>query len=141
MATNDEKQAFAKRLTLALKRSRKKIATPSELAVQFGLHYGGEPISTQAVQKWMSGRNQPSPDKIETLATMLNVSYQWLRFGIPETAPASKRPTSSKPSAKPVVPTLSEALLLSRLRSLPEDQQDLVTEIVAQFALQQEMWL
>lgn len=140
MATHDEKQAFAARLNLALKRSRKKISTPSELAVQFNLHYRGDPISPQAVQKWMSGQNRPSPDKIETLAAMLTVSNQWLRFGIPEAIPATRRPSSSKPATKHVVPTQAEVLLINRLRSLPEHQQHLVIEIVEQFALQQEMW-
>ena len=141
MATTDDKQAFATRLNQALKRSRKKISTPSELAVQFNLHYGGEPISPQAVQKWLSGQNRPSPDKIETLAAMLNVSAQWLRFGIPEAVPTTQRSSSARPATKPVAPTPKEVQLIARLRSLPEHQQGLVVEIVEQFALQQEMWL
>lgn len=141
MATHDEKQAFAARLNLALKRSHKKISTPSELAVQFNLQYGGEPISPQAVQKWMSGQNRPSPDKIETLAAMLNVSKQWLRFGIPEAMPTRQRPSATaKTAIKHGAPTQAEVLLLNRLRSLPEHQRYLVTEIIEQFALQQEMW-
>lgn len=139
MATHDEKQAFAARLNQALKRSRKKISTPSELAVQFNLNYGGDPISPQAVQKWMSGQNRPSPDKIETLAAMLSVSNQWLRFGIPEPVTNARRP-AQKPAIKHVAPTQAEVLLINRIRSLPEHQQHLVTEIVEQFALQQEMW-
>jgi transcriptional regulator with XRE-family HTH domain len=140
MATHDEKQALAARLNLALTRSRKKITTPSELAVQFNLRYSGEPISPQAVQKWMSGQNQPSPDKIATLANMLNVSNQWLRFGIPEAAPATRRTTSTQPTTKLIEPTPTESFLISRLRALPEHQRNLVTEIIEQFALQQEMW-
>jgi transcriptional regulator with XRE-family HTH domain len=140
MATHDEKQAFAARLNLALKRSRKKISTPSELTVQFNLRYGGEPITPQAAQKWLSGQNRPSPDKIETLAAMLNVSYQWLRFGIPEVTPAKARPSSPSPATKQDALTPADLHLIASLRSLPEHQQHLVTEIVEQFALQQEMW-
>lgn len=139
MDPHDERLAFAARLNQALKRSRKKISTPSELAVQFNLHYGGEPISPQAVQKWLSGQNRPSPDKIETLAAMFSVPFQWLRYGIPEAAPATRRP-SSKPATKSVAPTPAEIQLINRLRSLPEHQQGLIAEIIEQFGLQHEMW-
>lgn len=138
MTTHDDKQAFAARLNLALKRSRKKISSPSELAVRFNLQYNGEPISPQAAQKWMSGQNRPSPDKIETLAAMLKVSHQWLRYGIPETV--VRNASSPKAVTKPVVPTEADMVLIGRLRSLPEHQQDLVAEIIEQFAMQQEMW-
>lgn len=140
MTTHDEKQAFATRLNLALKRSRKKISSPSELAVQFNLLYNGEPISPQAVQKWMTGQNRPTPDKIEILAAMLKVSHQWLRHGIPESAQSIRNASSPKSATKPVVPTEADMVLIGRLRSLPEHQQDLVVEIIEQFAMQQEMW-
>ena len=140
MTTHDEKQAFAARLNLALKRSRKKISTPTELAVQFNLLYNGEPISPQAAQKWMCGHNRPTPDKIVTLAAMLKVSHQWLRFGIPETAHATRNASSPKSETRHIQPTEADVVLIGRLRSLPEHQQELVEEIIEQFALQQEMW-
>ena len=139
MARNDENLAFARRLKEAIKRSPKRIETPSELALQFNLNHSAESITPQAAQKWLAGDNKPTPDKIDTLATMCGVSAQWLRFGIGEVS----RPTpASSPSAatNQVAPTLAELEILARLRSLPEYQRHLVQEIIAQFALQQEMW-
>lgn len=141
MAPHDDKQAFAERLKLALTRSRKKITTPTELAIQFNLHYVGSPVSPQAVQKWMVGQNRPNPDKIDALARFLNVSAQWLRYGIPEAPPSASRRAPAKATSKPGTLSASEAQLITQLRALPEHQQALVIDVVQQFALQQEMWL
>lgn len=78
-----EKAAFAERLKLALTRSRKKIHSPNELALQFNLRHSNSSISPQAAQKWLAGTACPTSDKIETLAHWLGVSAHWLRFGSP----------------------------------------------------------
>ena len=71
MTQPDEKQAFSLRLKQALKRSAKKIDTPTELALQFNLRHQNDSITVQAAQKWMTGKARPAVDKIETLAAML----------------------------------------------------------------------
>jgi transcriptional regulator with XRE-family HTH domain len=139
--SHDEKHAFALRLKQALKRSPKKVATPAELALQFNLRHPNEPISPQAAQKWLSGSAKPTPDKIDTLAAWLNVSAQWLRFGIAEKIqPSPPRPSSKKTATNRDAFSDDEIQLILRMRSLSAHRRYLVTEIVEQFALEQEMW-
>ena len=66
MRSMDEKREFADRLKQALKRGPKKIKTPSELALQFGLR--GKSVTAQAAQKWLTGAAMPTPDKIAAKA-------------------------------------------------------------------------
>jgi transcriptional regulator with XRE-family HTH domain len=138
----DEKQAFAKRLKQALKRSPKKVETATDLSIQFNLRHPNEPVTVQATQKWLSGQARPTVDKIETLAEWLNVSAQWLRYGIAEerpVVPAGRKAQKGKALAV-IQPTEDELKLLARIRSLPEHQRYLVNEIVEQFSLEQEIW-
>lgn len=138
----DEKRAFAARLKQAIKRSPKKVETPTDLSIQFNLRHKGESITVQAAQKWLSGQARPTVDKIETLAEWLNVSTQWLRFGIAEdrsTIPPGRKGQKAK-SATAIQPTEEELKLIARIRSLPEHRRNLVNEIVEQFSLDQEMW-
>ena len=140
MLKPSEKQAFAKRLKQALKRSSKKVETGTELALQFSLRHS-ESISPQAAQKWLTGQTLPTLDKIEVLAEWLNVSVQWLRHGIAEQKPiASQGKKLPKKNVPPAQPTEDELNLLARIRTLPEHRRYLVNEIVEQFALDGEMW-
>lgn len=143
MHTADEKQAFAARLRQALKRSPKKIQTATELAVQFSLRHPNAAITTQAAQKWLTGKARPTPDKIETLAQWLDVSPLWLRHGVPDPAPPARRKPHilAEPAAPgAMLPSAKEQELLRRLRAMPEARRHLVEEIVEQFALDGEMW-
>jgi transcriptional regulator with XRE-family HTH domain len=137
-----EKQAFAKRLKLALKNSRKKIETAAELALQFNLRHAKEPVTQQAAQKWLSGQACPTPDKIETIAEWLKVSAQWLRYGIAEDRPevVTARKTQKGKATAPLHPTEAELNLLARIRGLSGHRRYLIYEIVEQFALEQEIW-
>ena len=138
----DEKLEFSLRLMKALKRSAKKVDTPTALALQFNLRHQSDPITTAAAQKWMTGKARPTVDKIETLAEWLNVSAQWLRYGIAESRPVVSG--EKKASAKKVVtvfqPTLDELKLLHKLRLLSEHQRHIINETVEQFGMNQEMW-
>lgn len=137
----DEKHEFSLRLKQALKRSRKKINTPTELALQFNLRHQADSISQQAAQKWLSGQARPTPDKIETLAEWLNVSAQWLRFGIAEKTPLqTARPLSKKTAVNRDALSDDEIKLILRIRTLSAHQRYLIIETVEQFALDQEMW-
>lgn len=142
MNTNtDEKLAFANRLNAALKRSKKKIESPTDLALQFNLRHKNSPITPQAAQKWMAGKSRPTPDKINTLADWLNVSAQWLRYGIAESKPnKSARSMSDNNATNQIAPNARELKLLQRIRNLPEARRALVVEIVEQFSIEQEMW-
>lgn len=81
MTLGDEKQGFSKRLREALRRTRIDIDSPTHIAREFNLRYQGDPVSTQAVRKWLAGRALPSQDKIRALALWLDVPSHWLRFG------------------------------------------------------------
>ncbi|CAM5318936.1 transcriptional regulator [Eoetvoesiella caeni] len=137
----DEKQAFTARLKQALKRSPKKVATATELALQFNLRYKGEAVSQQAAQKWLTGKSRPAPDKIETLANWLNVPVQWLRYGIGEkTLPPATEMRAREPSPGFEPLTEEEIALVQRIRGLSAHRKYLITEIVEQFALDREIW-
>lgn len=132
MARTLEKLAFAERLRLALGRSTQRISTATELALQFNLRFPGKPVTNQAVQKWLSGDNRPTPDKIEMLATMLSVSPIWLRHGIEQGPTGKPRIVQQAPVTDP---SEDELRLLGRYRQLSPYQRDLVSGIIEQLAL------
>lgn len=81
MTLPDEKQGFSKRLKEAMRRAQVDAASPTRVAREFNLRYHGNPVTTQAVRKWLAGLALPSQDKIRVLAGWLEVPAQWLRFG------------------------------------------------------------
>ncbi len=81
MTLADEKQGFSKRLKETIRRARIDISSPTLIAREFNLRYHGDPVSTQAVRKWLSGKALPSQDKIRALGLWLDVPAHWLRFG------------------------------------------------------------
>ncbi|MFB9128368.1 transcriptional regulator [Paraburkholderia dipogonis] len=135
----DEKKAFATRLKQALKRSSKKIETASQLATQFNLRHPAEPITPQAAQKWLSGTARPTVDKIKTLADWLDVSEQWLRYGVTDMK-RSRPPRGTRPTDEKIQPTSEELDLLRQLRSLPAYRRQLVEGVIEQFSLDSEIW-
>lgn len=81
MTLADEKQGFSKRLKEAMRRARIEASSPTLIAREFNLRYHGDPVSTQAVRKWLSGKALPSQDKIRAFGLWLDVPAHWLRFG------------------------------------------------------------
>lgn len=81
MTLADEKQGFSKRLREAIRKARIDMSSATFIAREFNLRYHGDPVSTQAVRKWLSGKALPSQDKIRALGLWLDVPVQWLRFG------------------------------------------------------------
>ena len=81
MTLADEKQGFSRRLKEAIRKARIDMSSPTLVAREFNLRYHGNPVSTQAVRKWLSGKALPSQDKIRVLGLWLDVSAPWLRFG------------------------------------------------------------
>lgn len=81
MTLADEKQGFSKRLKEAIRKARIDMSSPTLIAREFNLRYHGDPVSTQAVRKWLSGKALPSQDKIRALGSWLEVPAHWLRFG------------------------------------------------------------
>lgn len=132
--TDDEKQAFAKRLKQALRRSPKPVETPSELALQFNLRHPNEPITPQAAQKWLKGTARPTDDKIKTLAEWLGVSTTWLRFGVqvPGEPPSKKR---RRPTDEAAAFTAQEVELIRFFRQLPEHRQRVLRDLIEDLTL------
>ena len=120
MRTDKEKQEFSERLKTALAVSAPKVLTTSDVEIQFNLRHPNEPVSTQAVHKWLTGQNIPTLEKIETLAEWLNVSTEWLRTGV--------EPTTSESSLNSL-----EMMLLKQFRQLSKHQQILVMEVMNNF--------
>lgn len=81
MTLAEERQGFTKRLKEAMRRARVSAASPTRVAREFNLRHHGDPVTTQAVRKWLAGKSLPSQDKIRTLALWLDVPAQWLSFG------------------------------------------------------------
>jgi len=135
----NEKQAFAARLKAALKRTKKKVETPAQLATQFNLRHPADPITSQAAQKWLSGTARPTVDKIKTLADWLDVSEQWLRFGVTD----MKRSAQKKGEAQAdegIQPTPEELEIIRRLRSLPEHRRRIIEDVLEAFSTDIEAW-
>lgn len=132
---------------MALTRTRKRISTPTSLANAFNLKWHGASITTQAAQKWLNGSAMPAPDKIEVLAEMLGVPLHWLRYGIATQAPAGQRGVVANDGtltgyAQVDAKTLSaeELRLVARLRAMTDVRRGLVFGLVAELALDQEMF-
>lgn len=81
MKDDNEKRAFGKRLREVIREVHEGVRGPTQIAREFNLRYHGDPVTSQAVRKWLNGESLPSQEKMRTLAGWLNVSPQWLRFG------------------------------------------------------------
>ena len=81
MMALDEKAAFSRRFSKALCSAGLSVVSPTLVAREFNKRYGGKPVTTQGVRKWLAGESIPAQDKIRVLSDWLNVSAQWLRFG------------------------------------------------------------
>ncbi|MDA3978653.1 MULTISPECIES: helix-turn-helix domain-containing protein [Gallibacterium] len=84
MKIPSEKEKFSERLKIAISVKYPNLLKNSEIAIKFNLLHPNEPITQQAVYKWLNGLAIPAPDKIQTLSKWLNVKPEWLRYGIRE---------------------------------------------------------
>ena len=138
MASTADTIAFSARLKLALTRSRRKIETPSQLAQQFNLRYQGAPISKQAAQKWLAGESRPTPEKTAVLASMFNVSEQWLRLGVSDGEPRQAVVIATSATRSNTTP--AELGLVTKFRQLSAHQQGLIADLVDQLTLEKRIW-
>lgn len=137
MPTNEEKAAFSKRLSLALRRSKEPVHGATELALRFNLRHRGNAISAQTAHKWLSGRAIPTNDKLSTLAEWLNVSEHWLHYGPPPVKPLHigepRQPYGTAAAAKSAGKPSPEAISLAlKIQALPPHRRYLVEELVEQ---------
>lgn len=81
MTLAEEKHTFSRRLKEAMRKARIDDSSAAGIAREFNLRYEGDPVSTQAVRKWLIGKALPSQDKVRVLGLWLDVPAHWLRFG------------------------------------------------------------
>jgi transcriptional regulator with XRE-family HTH domain len=139
----DEKLDFSKRLMLALKRSHKPVDGAVELALQFNLRHPHDSITTQSAHKWLTGKSKPTTDKIETLASWLNVSAHWLRYGSPNDVKQKISSSARRVKAqaeKDGILNEMETKLIAQFRRLSTHQRHLIAELTEQLAAEQEIW-
>ncbi|HEV7802620.1 MAG TPA: hypothetical protein VGP15_16210 [Burkholderiales bacterium] len=127
MTLLDEKQAFSKRLKEALRKAGVDAGSYARVAREFNLRYGGDPVSTQAVRKWLNDGALPSQDKIRALSMWLDVGVHWLRFGDAERkqdrAQAGTKQEGVSYKAEP-------AWVARKFESLDDTHKRMVVEIV-----------
>ena len=76
----DQKLEFAERLQAAM-RSAGLEPRPAVLLNLFNSHYWGRSVTFQAVSRWLRGEAIPAQDKLITLAEVLKIEPEVLRFG------------------------------------------------------------
>lgn len=125
MTLADEKQGFSKRLKEAMRKARVEPGSPTRIAREFNLRYHGDPVTTQAVRKWLAGEALPSQDKIRTFALWLDVPPQWLRFG-----EAERRETRATARQEAATYRVETASLTKKFELLNEPHKRMVLELV-----------
>ena len=76
----DQKLEFAERLQAAMRDAGLE-PRPAVLLNLFNTHYWGRSVTFQAVSRWLRGESIPEQDKLITLAEILKIEPQVLRFG------------------------------------------------------------
>ena len=76
----DQKLEFAERLRTAMLAAGLE-ARPGVLLNLFNTHYWGRSVTFQAVSRWLRGEAIPGQDKLITLAEVLKIEPEVLRFG------------------------------------------------------------
>ena len=76
----NEKLEFAERLRAAMVGVGME-PRPSVLERQFNARYWGKSVTFQAVSRWLKGEALPGQDKLQTLAEILKIEPEILRFG------------------------------------------------------------
>lgn len=76
----DQKLEFAERLRAAMVAAGLE-PRPGVLLNLFNTHYWGRSVTFQAVSRWLRGESIPAQDKLITLAEVLKIEPEILRFG------------------------------------------------------------
>jgi len=125
MTLADEKQGFSRRLREALRKARPGLVSPTDIAREFNLRYHGNPITAQAVRKWLAGKSLPPQDKIRALALWLDVQPPWLRFGETE-----RREGHVRARQEAAIYKVDTASLAKKFELLNEPHKKMVLELV-----------
>lgn len=119
MEIENTKIEFSKRLKLALESAGFANLSLSSIANKFNLRHPNRSVTPQTVHNWLIGASLPTDDKIETLASLLNTSPEWLRYG---TMQINAEQLSS-----------DELLLLQYFRSISTSKKQVLMSILKEF--------
>jgi len=125
MTLADEKQGFSRRLKDALRKACPGLVSPTGIAREFNLRYHGNPVTAQAVRKWLAGKSLPPQDKIRALALWLEVQPPWLRFGETE-----RREGQVRARQEAAIYKVDTASLAKKFELLNEPHKKMVLELV-----------
>ena len=81
MNSSQERLEFSERLQQALRNAEYSPNSPTQLAREFNVRFGGNPVTVHAARKWLQGESIPTQEKLRALASWLDVPADWLRFG------------------------------------------------------------
>lgn len=111
-----------------MRRTKVDARGPTGIAREFNLRHQGAPVTAQAVRKWLLGESLPSQDKIRTLASWLEISPHWLRFGEAEPRAAGRQhaPLRQETAAYQV----NAGWLAAKFDALSEPHKKMVMEVV-----------
>lgn len=76
-----ERARFSVRLGAALSESGWKKTSASRLAREFNQNAGDGAVTLHAARKWLKGGAIPTQARVILLASLFNVTAEWLRFG------------------------------------------------------------
>ncbi|NLQ18910.1 helix-turn-helix domain-containing protein [Marinomonas sp. M1K-6] len=123
-----EANSFSKRLQESMLNAGYK-TRPVVLEREFNQRYWGNPISVQAVRRWLNGEAIPTQDRLQIIAEWLDVDPHWLRFG--EKLSGSVRQQHKRWDIKM---TPAERQSIEIFMSLPPEKRKMVGEIIAALA-------
>lgn len=102
---------------------------PVTLEREFNQRFWGNPVSFQAVRRWLNGEAIPTQDRLQVIAEWLDVDPHWLRFG--EKLSGSVRQQRKRWDANM---TPAERQIIEVFMSLPAEKRKIAGEIIAALA-------
>ena len=124
----DQKLEFAERLQTAMRDAGLE-PRPAVLLHLFNTQYWGRPVTFQAVSRWLRGESIPEQDKLITLAEILKVEPQVLRFGEAVRQSLQKRRQRWEEGMNHL-----ERETVDTFLQLPAPQRKLIREVILTFA-------
>jgi len=105
MEAKNEKirQQFSHRLKSEFKRVGLPISSPTQIANEFNRLYPLQKVATQTVRKWLLADAIPTQARLLAVAEWLNVSPQWLRFGMGARTPSKRNDVSTSTETEVLV--------------------------------------
>ena len=124
----DQKLEFAERLRTAMLAAGLE-ARPGVLLNLFNTHYWGRSVTFQAVSRWLRGEAIPGQDKLITLAEVLRIEPEVLRFG-----DAVRQSVQAKRQRWDEGVGYLERETFDAFLQLPAPQRKLIREVILTFA-------